>query len=102
MIVWSRQALQLGDHRALTAAVEYRAPVLPVYVLDEVSPGRWVLELAGLSAPDIHKPCTLSADTLDTASHKLRKSYCNPNVDHRQARMRARDAYNSLRRNTQQ
>lgn len=41
IIVWFRQDLRLGDHHALTAADETGAPVLPVYVLDEVSPGRW-------------------------------------------------------------
>jgi len=62
---------------------------------------RWVPELAGISAPDIHKPGTLCADELDAASHKLRKRYCNPIVNHEQARKRALDAYNSLLRNKQ-
>lgn len=41
IILWFRQDLRLADHRALTAAVESGAPVLPVYVLDDASPGRW-------------------------------------------------------------
>ncbi|MES0385885.1 MAG: hypothetical protein ABUJ98_15025 [Hyphomicrobium sp.] len=40
-------------------------------------------ELARVSAPDIHKPCTRSTDALNPASLKLRKSYCSPIVDHR-------------------
>ncbi|MCK5089555.1 MAG: deoxyribodipyrimidine photo-lyase, partial [Hyphomicrobiaceae bacterium] len=62
---------------------------------------RWVPNLAGFSAPDIHKPWMLSAEALKAASHKLRKSYCGLIVDHLQARTRALDASMSLRRNTQ-
>jgi deoxyribodipyrimidine photo-lyase len=42
VIVWFRQDLRLGDHRALTAAIDSGAPVLPVYLLDDISPGRWM------------------------------------------------------------
>ncbi len=40
IIVWFRQDLRLRDHAALCAAAT-DAPVLPVYVLDDESPGRW-------------------------------------------------------------
>ena len=43
LIVWFRQDLRLADHPALTAAVESGAPVIPVYVLDDATPGRWAL-----------------------------------------------------------
>ncbi|MCP4780625.1 MAG: hypothetical protein GY877_07705 [Hyphomicrobium sp.] len=56
--------------------------------------------MAALSAPDIHKPWMLSAEALKAASHTLRKSFCGPVVDPRQARTRALDASISLRRNT--
>ncbi|GAA1522745.1 deoxyribodipyrimidine photo-lyase [Agromyces terreus] len=38
-IVWFRDDLRIGDHPALTAAVERGAPAVCVYVLDEESPG---------------------------------------------------------------
>jgi deoxyribodipyrimidine photo-lyase len=41
IIVWFRNDLRLADHPALTAAVETGAPVLPLYILDNVTPGRW-------------------------------------------------------------
>ena len=41
VIVWFRQDLRLGDNPALSAGVESGQPVLPVFVLDDVSPGRW-------------------------------------------------------------
>ena len=63
---------------------------------------RWVPELAGISARDIHKPWRHSADALDTERHNLRKSYPAPIVDHHQARTRALKAYKSLKNITQQ
>ena len=41
VIVWFRQDLRLADNPALCAAVETGQPVLPVYLLDDVTPGRW-------------------------------------------------------------
>ena len=38
-IVWFRQDLRLADNPALTAAVETGGPVLPLFILDEESPG---------------------------------------------------------------
>jgi deoxyribodipyrimidine photo-lyase len=38
-IVWFRDDLRLADNPALTAAVERGGPVLPLYVLDDESPG---------------------------------------------------------------
>ncbi len=40
-IVWFRNDLRLADHPALAAAVAAGRPVLPVYILDEVTPGGW-------------------------------------------------------------
>jgi len=42
-IVWFRQDLRLQDHAALDAAMADGRPVLPVYVLDDESPGAWAL-----------------------------------------------------------
>jgi deoxyribodipyrimidine photo-lyase len=41
LIVWFRQDLRLADNPALRAAVDSGRPVLPVYVLDDVSAGEW-------------------------------------------------------------
>ncbi len=40
-ILWFRRDLRLADHPALTAAVESGAGVIPVYILDDETPGRW-------------------------------------------------------------
>ena len=43
VLVWLRDDLRLADNPALHAAAVSGRPVLPVYVLDELSPGRWRL-----------------------------------------------------------
>ena len=40
-LVWFRQDLRLADNPALAAACATRAPVLPVFVLDDDTPGDW-------------------------------------------------------------
>ena len=40
-LVWFRQDLRLADHAALQAAMRGGRPVLPVYILDDESPGPW-------------------------------------------------------------
>lgn len=39
-LVWFRDDLRVADHPALHAAVERGRPVVAVYVLDEIGPGR--------------------------------------------------------------
>ena len=41
VLIWFRQDLRLADHAALLAAVATGRPVLPVYVLDDETPGHW-------------------------------------------------------------
>lgn len=41
ILVWLRQDLRLADHPALTAAMSSGQPVIPVYVLDDQTPGAW-------------------------------------------------------------
>src|SRR6185312_11153580 len=41
VIVWFRQDLRLGDNPALRAAAATGAPILPLFVLDEGTPGDW-------------------------------------------------------------
>jgi deoxyribodipyrimidine photo-lyase len=43
VLLWLRQDLRLVDHPALTAAVKTGGPVIPVYVLDDETPGRWAM-----------------------------------------------------------
>ncbi|MBI1233168.1 MAG: deoxyribodipyrimidine photo-lyase [Alphaproteobacteria bacterium] len=40
-IVWFRQDLRLSDNPALHQAAESGAPVIPVFVLDDDTPGKW-------------------------------------------------------------
>ena len=40
-LVWLRRELRLHDNRALAAAIASGRPVLPVFVLDEQTPGAW-------------------------------------------------------------
>jgi deoxyribodipyrimidine photo-lyase len=40
-LLWFRQDLRLSDNPALTAAAERGAPVVPLYLLDEETPGDW-------------------------------------------------------------
>jgi deoxyribodipyrimidine photo-lyase len=42
-ILWFRRDLRLSDHPALTAAVNDGMRVVPLYILDDDTPGRWRL-----------------------------------------------------------
>ena len=41
VLLWLRRELRLADNPALAAALASQRPVLPVYVLDEATPGPW-------------------------------------------------------------
>lgn len=41
VLMWFRNDLRLGDNRALAAAVASGAPVVPIFILDDVTPGPW-------------------------------------------------------------
>jgi deoxyribodipyrimidine photo-lyase len=43
ILLWFRRDLRLGDHPALAKALAASKPVIPVYVLDDESPGQWKL-----------------------------------------------------------
>jgi deoxyribodipyrimidine photo-lyase len=43
VIVWFRNDLRLSDHSALRAASESGRPIIPVYILDDASAGKWAL-----------------------------------------------------------
>jgi deoxyribodipyrimidine photo-lyase len=40
-LLWLRRELRLHDNRALAAALQSGRPVLPVFVLDDATPGAW-------------------------------------------------------------
>jgi deoxyribodipyrimidine photo-lyase len=61
VILWFRQDLRLRDNPALNAAMARRRPVLPLYILDDETPGRW--KLGGASRWWLHRSLTsLAAD----------------------------------------
>ena len=43
ILLWFRQDLRLSDNRALAAAIDTGRPILPVYILDDETPGPWRL-----------------------------------------------------------
>ncbi|NDF12495.1 MAG: deoxyribodipyrimidine photo-lyase [Proteobacteria bacterium] len=45
-IVWFRQDLRLADNPALHAALKSGRPILPVYILDNITPGEWKMGAA--------------------------------------------------------
>ena len=47
VLLWYRQDLRVADQAALAAAVATGHPVLPVYVLDDETAGRWAVGGAG-------------------------------------------------------
>ncbi len=67
IIVWLRQDLRLRDHAAFCAAAE-TAPILPVYVLNDESAGRW--RMGGASRWWLHQSLTaLQADLKERGGH---------------------------------
>lgn len=46
VIVWFRQDLRLADNPALADAARSGCPVIPVYILDDETPGRWAMGAA--------------------------------------------------------
>ncbi|HBK09202.1 MAG TPA: deoxyribodipyrimidine photolyase [Acetobacteraceae bacterium] len=78
VILWFRNDLRLTDHAALLAATETGQPVLPVFILDDTSPGRWAMggaarwwlhhSLAALQAALADRGCTLILRRGDSAT----------------------------------
>ena len=61
-LFWFRQDLRLADNRALNAACETGQPVLPVYVLDDETPGPW--RMGGASRWWLHHSLSVLARDL--------------------------------------
>jgi deoxyribodipyrimidine photo-lyase len=62
VIVWFRQDLRLADNPALAAAVDSGRPVLPLFVLDDETPGAW--RPGGASRWWLHHSLAALADDL--------------------------------------
>ena len=67
-ILWFRQDLRLRDNPALNAAIATGRPVLPLYILDDETPGRW--RIGGAGRWWLHHSLTsLDADLRDSVRH---------------------------------
>ena len=81
VIVWFRQDLRLADNPALDAALRSGAPVVPVYILDDVAPGEW--RMGGANRWWLHHSLTaLAADLVKRGSRLiLRRGPAGPMLD---------------------
>ena len=68
-IIWFRSDLRMSDNEALTHAAANGRPVLPVYVLDDTSPGPWAL--GGASRWWLHDSLQSLAASLERAGATL-------------------------------
>ena len=68
-IVWFRQDLRLSDQRALTAAIASGQPIIPLYTLDDHSPGPW--KMGGASRWWLHHSLLSLAKDLEKLGSRL-------------------------------
>jgi deoxyribodipyrimidine photo-lyase len=68
VILWFRQDLRLSDQAALIAAAG-EGPVIPVYVLDDSTPGDW--RIGGAQRWWLHHSLQALADALDAKGSRL-------------------------------
>ena len=66
--MWFRQDLRLSDNPALAAAIRI-GRVVPVFILDDATPGEW--KLGGAARWWLHKSLSSLADSLSTRGSKL-------------------------------
>ena len=57
-LLWLRRELRLRDNAALAAAIASGRPVLPVYVLDEATPGAWARIDSGSNSVTVRCRCS--------------------------------------------
>ena len=69
LVLWFRQDLRVGDNRALTAALKTGRPVVPVYVLDDQTPGAW--KMGGASRWWLHHSLASLSRGLDELGARL-------------------------------
>jgi deoxyribodipyrimidine photo-lyase len=68
-LLWLRRELRLSDNAALLAALAAGRPVLPVYILDDATPGRWAP--GGASRWWLHQSLAALAADLDARGAPL-------------------------------
>lgn len=69
VIVWFRQDLRVSDNPALAAAAQSGRPVIPVYILDDETPGDWAP--GGASCWWLHHSLATLADALNQRGLRL-------------------------------
>ena len=69
VIAWFRNDLRLTNNRALSAAVETGAPVIPLFILDDVTPGVWMP--GGASRWWLHHSLTALSRDIASSGGKL-------------------------------
>lgn len=69
VILWLRQDLRLKDHPALRAAASAGRPLIPVYILDDETPGSWVAGGAGRWW--LHRSLTRLGKSLEAMGSRL-------------------------------
>ena len=69
IIVWFRQDLRLTDNPALDAAAKSGQPILPVYILDDETPGDW--KMGGASRWWLHHSLNALSKALEGTGSKL-------------------------------
>ncbi len=68
-ILWFRGDLRVHDHRALQAALASKAPVIPLYILDDETPAHW--RAGGASRWWLHHSLTALAADLELRGSRL-------------------------------
>ena len=69
ILVWFRHDLRLADNRALIRAAVDGAHVIPIYILDDETPGRW--RAGGASRWWLHHSLASLADDLEMRGSRL-------------------------------
>jgi deoxyribodipyrimidine photo-lyase len=96
-IVWFRQDLRLEDNEALDAALERGSPIVPVYIVDEASEGKWTAGDASRSW--LHRSLAVLDESLRARGSRLILARGDTTTElHRIAKAVSADAINRTRR----